>query len=228
MSDLVYGRSGPYAEAHRTLGCAFLPDERNSRTMISYRFDLTDRPVDAPVSRRTIVQRLGSAGLVAATATVTPHLALAQDATPTSNLEANKSLARKYHDEIFEQGNYDVADAILTPDFTWYAPPQTVSVVGPEAVKQAARDVRAYFGDNLTLSADDVIAEGDRVVIRWTLTGTVQTDHGGVPVVYTGIDIFRVADGKLAELWQNTDDYGLAQQLGEIPAATPEAATPTP
>lgn len=111
------------------------------------------------------------------------------------------------------------ADEILTPDFTWYAPPQTVSVVSPAAGKLSAQDVRAYFGDDLTLSADDVIAAGDRVVIRWTLTGTVHTDHGDVPVVYTGIDIFRIENGKLAELWQNTDDYGLAQQLGEIATA---------
>jgi predicted SnoaL-like aldol condensation-catalyzing enzyme len=154
--------------------------------------------------------------------------AAVQEATPTSDLEANKALARQYHEEIFEQGNLEVAEEILTPDFTWYAPPQTVSVVGPDAVKQAAKDVRDYFGDDLTLSADDVIAEGDRVVIRWTLTGTVQTDHGAVPVVYTGIDIFRIQDGKLAELWQNTDDYGLAQQLGEIPTEATPAATPTP
>ena len=81
---------------------------------------------------------------------------------------------------------------------------------------------------DLTLSDDDVIAEGDRVVIRWTLRGTAQTESGGVPAVYTGIDIFRIADGKLAELWQNTDDYGLGRQLGEIPMeGTPEAATPT-
>ena len=113
--------------------------------------------------------------------------------------------------------------------FVWYAPPQTVSVVGPEAVKQSAKDVRAYFGDDLALSADDVIAEGDRVVIRWTLTGTVQTDHGAVPVVYTGIDIFRIEDGKLAELWQNTDDLGLEAQLAATSGpATPAAGTPTP
>jgi hypothetical protein len=47
-------------------------------------------------------------------------------------------------------------------------------------------------------------------------------------VVYTGIDIFRIEDGKLAELWQNTDDLGLEQQLGTIPApGTPAAGTPT-
>jgi hypothetical protein len=99
--------------------------------------------------------------------------------------------------------------------------------VGPQAIKQTAADVRAYFSGP-ALSADDVIAEGDRVVIRWTLTGSVSTPHGTVPVVYTGIDIFRIEGGKLAELWQNADDYGLAQQLGEIPAeGTPAAGTPT-
>jgi predicted ester cyclase len=73
-----------------------------------------------------------------------------------------------------------------------------------------------------------VIAEGDRVVIRWTLTGTVQTDHGAVPVVYTGIDIFRIENGKLAKLWQNTDDLGLEAQLSAGTAlGTPAAGTPT-
>jgi predicted SnoaL-like aldol condensation-catalyzing enzyme len=171
---------------------------------------------------------LGASSLAAAGAMFVPELARAQDATPASDLEANKILARRFHDEIFKQGgNLAAADEILTPDFTWYAPPQTVFVVGPEAVKQTAQEVLAYFA-GLASSRDDEIAEGDRVVHRWTLTGTVQTEHGAVPVVYTGIDIFRIADGKLAELWQSTDDYGLAQQLGEIPTeSTPAASTPS-
>jgi predicted SnoaL-like aldol condensation-catalyzing enzyme len=173
-----------------------------------------------------LLHRLGVASLVVAAATA-PRLAKAQEATPTADLEANKALARRFHDDIFVQGKLEVADKILAPDFTWYAPPQTVFVVGPEAVKQTATEVREYF-TGMAASRDDEIAEGDRVVHRWTLTGTVQTDHGPVPVVYTGIDIFRIADGKLAELWQSTDDYGLAQQLGEIPTeGTPAAATPT-
>jgi predicted SnoaL-like aldol condensation-catalyzing enzyme len=178
------------------------------------------------LSRRAIARQLGGASILAA-ATISPKLVRAQEATPTSDLEANKILARRFHDEIFEQGNLDVADEILTPDFVSYSPPQTTFQVGPEAVKQTATEVRAYFHD-LELSDDDEIAEGDRVVIRWTLTGTVDTVSGSVPVIYTGIDIFRIEDGKLAELWQNTDDYGLAQQLGEIPTeATPAASTPT-
>ena len=57
-----------------------------------------------------------------------------------------------------------------------------------------------------------------------TATGT----SGDVAVIDTGIDIFRIANGRLAELWQSTDDYGLAQQLSQIPSeATPAAETPT-
>jgi len=182
----------------------------------------------ASASRRAILERLGSAGLAAAAVALTPPVARAQGSAPTADLDANKAVARRFHDEIFEQGNLAVADAILTPDFTWYAPPQTVFAKGPEGVKQMANDVRAYF-TGLALTRDDEIAERDRVVHRWTLTGTVQTDHGAVPVIYTGIDIFRIQNGKLAELWQSTDDYGLAQQLGQIPTeATPAAGTPTP
>jgi predicted SnoaL-like aldol condensation-catalyzing enzyme len=146
----------------------------------------------------------------------------AQDATPTSDLEANKALARRFHGEIFDQGNQAAAAEILTPDFVWHAPPQEIFVTGPQAVNDVATEFRAFIPDFVSTD-DDVIAEGDRVVIRWTTTGTAQTEAGGVPVIYTGIDIFRIEDGKLAELWQNTDDLGLEEQL----AATPAAGTPT-
>lgn len=146
----------------------------------------------------------------------------ARDATPTHDLETNEALARRFHDDIFEQGNLDVADEILTTDFVWRSPPQEVFATGPEEVKQVAADLRAFFTD-FVLTDDDVIAEGDRVVIRWTLQGTAQMESGPVPAIYTGIDIFRIEDGKLAELWQNTDDLGLQEQL-EAAAATPAAS----
>jgi ketosteroid isomerase-like protein len=151
--------------------------------------------------------------------------AVAQEATPAADLEANKALAQRFHDEIFEQGNLAVADEILAPDFAWFNPPdQADPTIGPEGVNQSATDVRAFFSD-LVLTDDDVIAEGDRVVIRWTLTGTAQTEAGPVPVRFSGIDIFRIEDGKIAELWQLTDDLTLEEQLS-APAATPAAATP--
>src|SRR3954471_17363021 len=68
------------------------------------------RPIGMSASRRVILQRLGSASAVAATVVMAPTLVRAQEATPASDLEANKPLARQYHDEIFEQCNLDVAD----------------------------------------------------------------------------------------------------------------------
>ena len=163
-------------------------------------------------------------GLVAGPAVA----ARAQDATPTADLEANKALARRFHDEIFERGNLATADEILAPDFAWYSPPdQADPTIGPAAVKEAATGFRAFLPD-LVLSDDDVIAEGDRVVIAWTATGTAQTEAGPVPVSFTGIDIFRIADGRLAELWQLSDDVGLEAQLSAASAlGTPAAGTPT-
>ena len=154
-----------------------------------------------------------------------------QVATPTTDLEANKALADRFHEEIFDQGNMAIADEILTPDFVWRAPPNAsddMLIVGPEGVKQAATDLRSFIPD-FVLTDDDVIAEGERVVIRWTLRGTAQGESGPVPVTFTGIDIFRIADGQLAELWQITDDLGLEQQLAAAPAmGTPAAGTSTP
>ena len=152
---------------------------------------------------------------------------VAQEATPTPDLEANKVLARRFHEEIFDQGNQEVAAEILAPDFVWHAPVGDPIAVGPEAVNAVATDLRGFIPD-FVLTDDDEIAEGDRVVIRWTLTGTAQGESGPVPVIYTGIDIFRIADGRLAELWQNTDDLGLEQQLAgtSSPMGTPAAATP--
>lgn len=150
----------------------------------------------------------------------------AQEATPTADLEANKELAHRFHDDIVVQGNLEAADEILTDDFVFHSPPQATVLIGPEAVKQLAADFRAFIPD-VAIAHDDVVAEGDRVVIRWTVRGTAQTESGGVPIVYTGIDIFRIEDGRLAELWQNTDDWGLEQQFAAAAAGSPVAGTPT-
>jgi ketosteroid isomerase-like protein len=185
--------------------------------------DLEDREqrqtlLAGSASRRAVLRRLGGGGLVAGGGLL---LSRAPVRAQPDDIEANKVLARRFHDDLFEQGNLAAADEILAPDFVWRSPPQTEFLIGPEAVKQQATDFRAFIPD-VALTDDDEIAEGDRVVIRWTATGTAQTESGGVPVVYTGIDIFRIADGKLAELWQNTDDLGLEQQL----AAGAAAGTP--
>jgi predicted SnoaL-like aldol condensation-catalyzing enzyme len=156
-----------------------------------------------------------------------PFAARSQESTPTADLEANKALALRWHNELFEEGNLDVADEILALDFVWYNPPTEVFLSGPEAVKQQSTDFRGFFPDYV-LTNDDVIAEGDRVVIRWTMQGTVQAEAGPLDVTYTGIDIFRIEDGKIVELWQNTDDLGLEEQFNAgMAMATPATGTPS-
>ena len=70
---------------------------------------------------------------------------------------------------------------------------------------------------------DDVVAEGDRVVIRWSGGGTHRGELFGIPptqksITANGIHIFRIADGKIAEHWGTSDDLGMMRQLGVIPA----------
>jgi predicted ester cyclase len=68
-----------------------------------------------------------------------------------------------------------------------------------------------------------MIAEGDKVVQRWTFRGTHQGEFMGIPatgvqVILSAIEIFRLADGKIAEQWVEADNLGSLQQLGVIPA----------
>ncbi len=69
------------------------------------------------------------------------------------------------------------------------------------------------------MTVDLILADGDLVAARWTTTGTHTGPWGGVeptgtPVTFSGVNVFRFADGKVVELWNHRDDLGLMQQLG--------------
>jgi steroid delta-isomerase-like uncharacterized protein len=134
--------------------------------------------------------------------------------------EANVAVARRVFDDLFNEGKLDAADEIYAPDHTSHDP-QAPGVNGAAAMKHYIGMYRAAFPD-LQLSTDDIIAEGDKVVIRWTARGTHKGELMGVPptgkqTVVTGINIFRVKDGRIAEEWVNWDTIGLLQQLGVAP-----------
>ncbi len=114
----------------------------------------------------------------------------------------------------------DVIDEIFDTDFVLNNP-AVPDIHGPDGYKQLVSDVRSAFPD-LRLTVEDQIAEGDMVVTRWTLTGTHKGDFMGIPstgvqVTVTGIDIDRIAFGKIVEEWTSDDVLGLMQQLGVIP-----------
>ena len=131
--------------------------------------------------------------------------------------EENKAIARRAFEEIYSQGNLDIADEIFAADIVGHMP-GSPDLHGPEDVKQFVTMFRTAFPD-IKFTVEDQIAEGDKGVTRWTYTGTHKGGWMGIPptgvqVTLTGISIDRFAGGKIVESWDNLDDLGLFQQLG--------------
>ena len=117
--------------------------------------------------------------------------------------EENKTLIRRVFDEALNGGNLSVVDELFAPDFVDNSTPEQVS--GPVGVKDYFHAVRAVFPD-MHLSIDDLIAEGDKVVVRTTWRGTHTGPYEGIiptgkPVIRTMIQIFRIANGRIQEEW---------------------------
>ena len=138
------------------------------------------------------------------------------------SVEQNKVLCRRVHDEVFQHGRLEVADEIIATDCRFHGsgfPPGS----GPEVLKQDATIYRTAFSiDRLTRDLE--VAEGDTVAHRWSFTGTHKGELSGIPatgrqVNITGMDIFRVRDGRIVDFYQEFDQMLMMQQLGVVPAA---------
>jgi steroid delta-isomerase-like uncharacterized protein len=132
----------------------------------------------------------------------------------------NKAIARRADEELFDRGNLDVADELFALNFVYHDPASGEDWHGPESVKQYATMLRAAFPD-LHYTVEDQIAEGDKVVTRYTASGTHQSELMGIAptgnrVEITGISITRIEDGKIEEIWENYDTLGMMQQLGVV------------
>ncbi len=133
--------------------------------------------------------------------------------------EKNKAIVRSLLEEAYNQGNLDVIDEVCAANYTW--PMDNPQVHSSEEMKEHVAGVRTTFPD-IHITAEDMIAEGDKVVTRWTIVATHKGELMGIPptgvqVTFTGILISRIADGKIAGDWENWDGLGLMQQLGAIP-----------
>ena len=134
--------------------------------------------------------------------------------------EQNKAILRRYIQEVDNKGNFAVHDELVAPNFrSYYAsgPP-----MDREGHKQFLTVMRTACPD-IRVTIEDLIAEGDKVVVRWTSRGTHQGEFQGVlptakQVTVTGITINRFADGQLVETWSVFDQMGLLQQLGVVPS----------
>ena len=136
--------------------------------------------------------------------------------------EQNKALVRQMVEEIFNRGNMSRADEFLAPDFVEREELPPGIPRDREGVKQLTIMLRSAFPD-FKAAIDDIVAEGDKVVIRQTWSGTHKGEFMGIPptgksVSFGVIDIIRIAGGKFVEHWGQMDSMGLMQQLGAIPA----------
>jgi steroid delta-isomerase-like uncharacterized protein len=136
--------------------------------------------------------------------------------------EQNKTIVRNFAEEIWNKGNFEATTTYIAADFVDHNPAIPNQLPGAEGARQVFAAYKAAFPD-LHFTIEDMMIEGDKVVWRWTSTGTNTGSMMGMPptgkqVTVSGIEIYRLAGDKIAERWGNFDQLGLLQQLGVIPA----------
>jgi len=139
-------------------------------------------------------------------------------------LEQAKVLVLRHHDEVWTRGNIDAVDEIFAPDFVGHHPGQP-DWVGPDAVKQAVVNARAAFPD-FAEHVEDVIVEGDRVVTRFTASGTHLGPYRGLAptgrrMQMAEMAVFRIAGNQIVEKWGLMDRLGMLSLLGLGPTQGP-------
>jgi steroid delta-isomerase-like uncharacterized protein len=135
--------------------------------------------------------------------------------------EQNKAMARQMIEDVFNRGDMSRFDEYLAPDFVEREELPPGLPGGREGVIQLTAILRSAFPD-FKATIDDLVAEGDKVVIRQTWRGTHKGEFMGVPptgksVSFGVIDILRIAGGKVVEHWGLMDSMSLMQQLGAGP-----------
>jgi predicted ester cyclase len=140
------------------------------------------------------------------------------------SFDANKALSRRLYEEVFGQGHLNVADEILSNDHVSHGP-GAPPFVGTEAIKAQATRLQTALPD-LQVLLREQLAEDDRVVSRWTATGThtgqLPLPSGALPatgarISFDEIRIDHFSHGRIAESWFIPDRFTLWQQLGLIP-----------
>ena len=128
----------------------------------------------------------------------------------------NKTLVRHYIERVWDQHDYTAIDENIRSDYIQHSrnvPP------GREGVKSFFKMIEGAFSD-VKFTIEDMNAQGDKVVWRWTIqgkhTGIFQgLQPTGKDFAFSGISILRLEDGKFAELWVEQDMMGLLGQLRE-------------
>jgi steroid delta-isomerase-like uncharacterized protein len=132
--------------------------------------------------------------------------------------EKNEVVVRRLMDDVWSKGNLKLIDELLTPDYVDNDPVNHVR--GLDGAREVVKKYRSAFPD-CRLNIDEIFSMGDRVVVRFTYSGTHQNTLEGIPptgrhVTGPGIAIHRFSGDKIKESYTNWDALGLMQQLGVV------------
>lgn len=136
------------------------------------------------------------------------------------SIEENKAIVRRFFELGPSSGDMNAANELLAPNFTLHIP--LPSAPGIQGINDVVTACRAAF-ERLNVTVEDMLAEGNKVAVRFTARGIHNGQFMGLPptgkpITMTGIEIFRIEDGKITELWGESNLLGLMQQLGIVPA----------
>ena len=152
--------------------------------------------------------------------TVVLGLGAACGASDSALGEDQKKVVTRFVEEFKNNGNHDIVDELLTADFVHHLTDPRLPP-GRDALKLLGQSIVAGFPD-VNVTVEDLLVDGDKVIERTTARATHTGEFNGIPatgrqVMWTEIHIYRLEDGKIAELWSEIDLLGLLVQLGAVP-----------
>ncbi len=171
---------------------------------------------------------IGRSALWFATAMVLGMLALlacgdsASSQTSSRQEEDNKKVVSRFIEEFKNNANHDIVDELLTTDFVHHLKDPRLPP-GRPAIKLLGQSIVAAFPD-VRATVEELLADGDRVIERTSAAATHTGEFNSIPatgnkVVWTEIHIYRLKDGKIAEMWSEIDLLTLLAQIGALPGA---------
>jgi len=131
----------------------------------------------------------------------------------------NEALLRRWFEEVWNKGRTEAVDEMMAVDAIAHGLGDT-QVVGPAAFKGFHAKFKGAFPD-IKISVDDILSQGDKVAVRFTIRATHQGDHLGVPatgreVSFPAMSLVRCKDGQIAEGWNLVDMLAMMQQIGAV------------
>ncbi|WAM18248.1 ester cyclase [Rhodococcus sp. JS3073] len=134
---------------------------------------------------------------------------------------AEEAVVRRFYEEMNNNRKNEIAEELFSSDHEMHDP-QVPGGPGPAGMAAAIAAYQDGVDGHWTI--EEMFSAGDRVVVRWTGTGTHVGEMNGIPptgnkIRVDAISIHRLADGKIAETWQVWDTLGFLQQLGAVPAS---------